>query len=305
MVVKKMKVLDIREFEESFVIHFGSEFKRINAYTLASSLVSLADATKEANSLVNPGYEVEVVVEALGPGSFKAKIKTIYHGIGNLFSKQDLKSIALGIIAAYIYQNTLAPNIDINVKVDDNCVIIEQTDKKIIIPKTVHEALKYVEKSEKFKRDISKAIESVEKDDKIESIGIAKDFKDKKPPIEIPRDQFHRLTSNDENESPTRQITEYADLRILKAILERSKRKWQFVWQGVKISAPVLCPKFYNDFFDHKITIAPGDALKVKMKIYQVRVPDVGVYTNERYEIVEVLKHIPKLKQSRIKTKTI
>lgn len=295
-----MNTINVGQFEETFVIHFGSQFRRINAYTLATSLVSIADAAKEANSFVNPGYEVEVVVEALGPGSFKAKIRTIYRGVGNLFSKQDLKSIALSIIAAYIYQQALAPDIDVNVQVDDNCVIIEQSDKKIIIPKTVHEALKHVEKSEKFKKSVGQAFEVAEKDEKVKSIGISKDFEDEKPSIEIPRDMFHRISTPEELESPTRQIEEYADLRILRAILERSKRRWEFVWQGVRISAPVLCDKFYNDFFEHKITIAPGDLLKVRMKIYQVRMPDIGVYTNDKYEVVEVIKHVSKLKQSRI-----
>lgn len=295
-----MNIIDVGQFEETFVIHFGSQFRRMNAYTLATSLVSIADAAKEANSFVNPGYEVEVVVEALGPGSFKAKIRTIYRGVGNLFSKQDLKSIALSIIAAYIYQQALAPDIDVNVKADDNCVIIEQSDKKIIIPKTVHEALKHVEKSEKFKKSVGQAFEAAEKDEKVKSIGISKDFEDEKPLIEIPRDMFHRVSTPEEIESPTRQIEEYADLRILRAILERSKRRWEFVWQGVKISAPVLCDKFYDDFFEHKITIAPGDLLKVRMKIYQVRMPDIGVYTNDKYEVLEVIEHVPKLKQARI-----
>jgi hypothetical protein len=31
-----------------------------------------------------------------------------------------------------------------------------------------------------------------------------------------------------------------------------------------------------------------------------VRMPDIGVYTNEKYEVVEVIEHVPKLKQSRI-----
>lgn len=295
-----MKTIDVGQFEETFVIHFGSEFQRINAYTLATSLVSIADAAKEANSHVNPGYEVEVVVEALGPGSFKAKIKTIYHGVGNLFSKQDLKSIALSIIAAYIYQQALAPDSDINVKVDEKYVIIQQADKEIIIPKTVHEALKHVEKSEKFKTSLGRAFEAAKKDKKVTSIGISTDFEDEKPPIEIPRDMFQRILTPEEAESPTRQIEEYANLRILRAILDRSKRRWEFVWQGVKIAAPVLCNRFYDDFFEHKITIAPGDLLKVKMKIYQVRLADVGVYTNEKYEVVEVLEHIPKPKQMRI-----
>lgn len=297
-----MTFVDIRDFEETFeetfVIHFGSEFKRINAYTLASTLVSLADAAKEANSLVNPGYEVEVVVEALGPGSFKAKVRAVYHGLGNLFTKQNLKAIAFGIIASYIYQHTLAPDIEIRVKVDEKTVIIEQADKKIIIPKTVHDALERVERSEKFKEDIGKTFKTLEKDEQIKSVGLARDFEDAAPLMEIPRDKFPLITCKQEDQSPNRQIVEIADLQILRAILERSKRLWQFVWRGIKIPAPVLDHKFYDEFFDHDITIAPGDALKVRLKIYQTRLPDIGIYTNEKYEVIEVIQHIPRPKQT-------
>src|SRR5574340_502480 len=99
-----MRVIDVREFESDFVIYFGGEQKRINAYTLASSLVSIADAVKAANSLINPGYDVEVVVEAFGEGSFKAKVRTLYNGASNLFSKDNLKAIAVSVIASYVYE---------------------------------------------------------------------------------------------------------------------------------------------------------------------------------------------------------
>lgn len=61
-----MRVLDIGKFESSIVLHFDTEDTRINAYTFASTLVALADAAKAANASVNPGCEIEVVVEALG-----------------------------------------------------------------------------------------------------------------------------------------------------------------------------------------------------------------------------------------------
>lgn len=89
-----MHSIDIREFKSDFVIYFGGKPARINAYTLASSLVSIADAVKAANTLINPGYEVEVVVEAFGEGSFKAKIRTLYNGVmSDIFSSDNLKTI--------------------------------------------------------------------------------------------------------------------------------------------------------------------------------------------------------------------
>lgn len=295
-----MEVVNIREFEEEFVLHFGGERKKINAYTLASSLVSLADAIKEANSIINPGYEVEVLVEAFGEGSFRAKVKTAYKGLKNLFNSNRLEAIAVGIITSFIYQHTLAPDTDVKVIVDDTQVIIQQGDKQIIVPKTVYEAQKEVEKSEKFRKSVSKTFEAVEKDKNVTSFGFTKNISDEEPDILIARESFPLLSKPIEIDEPQREIQEVADLQIKRAILERTKRKWEFIWRGIKISAPVLDDNFYNDFFAHKITVAPGDSLEAVLKIYQSRDEDTGIYTNSRYEVVVVHKHIPRNMQSEL-----
>ena len=151
-----MQVVDVREFETDFVIYFSGEPRRINAYTLASSLVSLADAVKAANSLVNPGYDVEVVVEAFGEGSFKAKIRALYSGASNLFSTDNLKAITFSIIAAYVYENTLAPDNDVNITVNTDEVIVEQGGNRVVVPREVHDRVKELEKSERFTQSIGK-----------------------------------------------------------------------------------------------------------------------------------------------------
>lgn len=295
-----MEIVAIREHEEEVVLHFGSEKRAINAYTLASTLVSIADAVKEANSIVNPGYNVEVIVEAFGDGSFRARVKAAYKGLNNLFSKNRLEAIAIGIITSFIYQHTLAPDTEVKVVVDDAQVIIEQGDKRIIIPKTVYEAQKEVEKSEKFRKSVSKVFNTIEEDKEITSFGFTRNIDDPVPQIEIPRERFALLTSPIDLEEPCREIEEEADLQIKRAILERSKRKWEFVWRGIKIAAPVLDDRFFDKFFAHKITIAPGDVLVAKLKIYQSRDKDTGIYTNSRYEVVEIIRHVPRLTQQDI-----
>lgn len=62
----------------------------------------------------------------------------------------------------------------------------------------------------------------------------------------------------------------------------------------------MLDDAFFNEFFAHEITIAPGDSIEVKLKIYQVRDEDVGIFTNSRYEVIEVIQHIPRMKQANI-----
>ncbi|QBM16550.1 hypothetical protein MARI_06320 [Marinobacter sp. JH2] len=295
-----MQVLDVREFETDFVVYFSGEPRRINAYTLASSLVSLADAVKAANSLVNPGYDVEVVVEAFGEGSFKAHVRALYSGASNLFSAENLKAVAFSIIATYVYENTLAPDNDVNVTVNTDEVVVEQGGKRVVVPREVHERVKELEKSEKFTRSIGKTFQAVERDKNVTGLGFCPNFNDDFPAILIPRERFHLLSEPPQLEDNQRTVVEPADLQILRAILERGNRKWEFVWRGIKISAPVLDEKFFDDFFAHKIMIAPGDAVEVKLKIYQTRDEDTGIFTNSRYEVVEVVRHIPRMKQTNL-----
>jgi len=86
----------------------------------------------------------------------------------------------------------------------------------------------------------------------------------------------------------------------MRAILERSRRRWEFVWRGVRISAPVLDDSFYMDFAAHKITIALGDALEVKLKIRQRKDVYSGIMLNDPngYEVLKVLKHLPRHRQA-------
>lgn len=292
-----MQLINIEEYNEEVVIHFGGERSKINAYTLASTLVSIADAVKEANAVINPGYEVEVLVEALGQGSFRAKVKTFYKSSGNIFSKENLKAIALSVVAAFIYEHTLAPSNNVTVNVTTSEVTIVQGDTTVVVPRSTYEATKDVEKSEKFKASVSRISNSIEKDESITSFGFTHHLDDKKPQIEIPRKSFLILSNPEEIAAPNRDVVENATLFIKRAILERSKRKWEFVWRGFKISAPVLDDNFYTDFFAHKITVAPGDQLEVKLKIYQSKDEDTGIYTNDKYEVVEVINHIPHITQ--------
>lgn len=295
-----MQIINISEYNEEVVLHFGTESRKINAYTLASTLVSIADAVKEANFIINPGYDVEVLVEAFGEGSFRAKIKTAYKGARNIFSSDTLKAIAFSVAANFIYEHTLAPENDVTVNANDKEVVIEQGETKIVIPRETYDATKEVQRSEKFKKSISRVAASIESDQSIDSFGFTANIEDEKPDILIPRKNMLLLSDPEEIAEPTREIEEQAVLFIKRAILERSKRKWEFVWRGFKISAPVLDDQFYSDFFAHKITVAPGDQLETKLKIYQSKDEDTGIYSNDRYEIIQVMGHISHVTQIEI-----
>ncbi|MCG7994266.1 MAG: hypothetical protein JAZ06_02435 [Candidatus Thiodiazotropha taylori] len=294
-----MRTIRVGDFENTFVIHFGGHSHRINAYTLASALVGFADAAKAANATINPGFEIEVVVEALSEGSFKATIRAFYNEARNIFSSEPVKAITYSVIGAFIYQHTLAPDQTININTTNEEVVIEQGDTRIIVPRQVHEAVKEVEKTPKFRKGISDAIRAVESDKEVSSIGFSESPQAESPQLPIPREQFTLLTTEaNTNEEEIRELFEITDLQIMRAILERSGKLWQFGWNGLRISAPITDHKFYDDFFSHRVTIAPGDVLRVRLKIRQKLDVDLGIYLNQSYEVVHVIDHIERKKQT-------
>lgn len=292
-----MAVVDISRFEDSVVIHFNTDDKRINAYTLASTLVSLADAAKAANATLNSGCEIEVVVEALGPGSFRALIRTIYTTSRNLLSNQLVFGLIIGVLGNYIYERTLSLDNKVIVEVKTDEVIIQRGQDRVIVPRQVYDATRKAEKNPQFVKAMTKTFEAVAADEAVNSLGLVESMDSPPPPIPIPRATLQSLAIEIPQDPDARVITESAELQIVKAILDKSKRKWEFMWRGIKISAPVVHEQFYVQFYAHNITIAPGDTLKVSLAIKQTRDPDTGIYSNIGYEVVEVHDHLPRIKQ--------
>src|SRR5258708_38441930 len=72
---ERLPTMTVGTFEDSFVIHFGTELPRVNAYTLPTTPVNRADA---ANAAIYPGYDIEVVVAALGSGSFRTTVRAVH-----------------------------------------------------------------------------------------------------------------------------------------------------------------------------------------------------------------------------------
>lgn len=291
-----MTVIEIPREIDRFVLYFDTPKHQINAYALATSLIGLADAVRTVNAAVNPGYHVEVVVETLEDGSFQAVIKTVYEKTRDLLSSEAVKAILYGIISTYIYETAIKTDPPPKITVSDQMVIVENGQEKIIIPRDIYEAKKQLEKSERFTSAIGQVFQGAKADTTVNGLGLKVSADKSVPRIYVPRDKFIIFSTQTEDEGP-REMIEFATLEISRAILERGKRKWEFYWRGMRISAPVLDEHFYDHFFAHRITIAPGDGLRVALRINQAKSPDTGIYVNKSYEVVEVMEHIPRMQQ--------
>jgi hypothetical protein len=288
--------LRISNAASGFVLYFDTPEPRVNAYAFASTIVALADAAKAAGRTLNSAVDIEVVVEALGQGSFRARISAIVRESGLFVKQQLISGLIIGVMSTYIYDHTLAKRDKIEVKVDENEVVITQGNDRIIVPRDVYNAEQMVAKNPTFVRSMDKMLGSVILDDRVRGFGVTPDIDSPPPALILPRDLLEIRDEPVDPDAKVRVIEEDADLYIVKAIMERSKRKWEFKWHGINISAPIKDPNFYDDFAQHNFTIAPGDEFQAKIAIYQERDDISGVYTNKRYEVLQVYRHVPHLK---------
>lgn len=143
----------------------------------------------------------------------------------------------------------------------------------------------------------------INNDPSIDSFGIVKEIDDKKYLFYASKKEFKKFINHnieDENRKMKEEVMPNQRLSLLKVVLERGSRKWEFVWNGIKISAPVLDESFWNDMRERKIHITQGDSITADLKIYKTLDPYSNIYLNERYEVVRVDGHRKELSQQEL-----
>ena len=297
-----MHTIDLTNLSDELVIHYGGQLHSVEANTFANSLVSLARIIEEISYYKYPDYKVEIRVEALAEGSFRPLIrlygKSIISKIGAyLPDKKDTLAILIALFTLY------EPKSDKEViTITDNDVTIQKGDTIIIVPRDNYDTAKTISKNKEVKQAISNHFKIIEEDPSIENFGFAKSIKDENFLFLTDRKDFHLYSVMDENLTEERRVIEQKDqaLSLLKVILEKGTRKWEFVWNGIRISAPVTDENFWEDMRQRKIVIAQGDSIIADIRIHQILDPYSRIYLNERYEIIKVNQHIKPLKQMQL-----
>ena len=288
-----MATIDLRGMSDSdgFVIYFGGRPNEVDSYTFANALVAVADAFREINAQVNTGTSLEVRLEALSEGSFKARLKGAPKSIAGLFGSLG-RNVILPILLAFIYDEWKGEE-SITVNTDE--VIIQRGNDRIIIPREAYDKAKGLPNKPAIRAHVAKAMTAVSADENVESFGLYRDFdKDTPPLILIPREEFDHVWAIEVADDPTRRFkVEAANIHVIKAVFQASNRKWEFVWNGVKISAPIEDPVFLADLLQRRYLIGNGDALKVDLKIGQRWDSTSSVWLNDSYTVLKVHSHVP------------
>ncbi|MDG4894810.1 hypothetical protein P9272_14650 [Mesorhizobium sp. WSM4976] len=283
-----MGIVDLRRFgDDQIVIHYGGELTSVDAYTFANSLVAFADTLRAVNGVLNPGQNIEIRLDAVGTGSFRARIKKIKKGLGGFWSRAP-EQLFWAVFAAVV----LTPLVTDKETVDvfDDRVEIHRGGDTIIISREAYEQLPNVRHNPEVQKHLQRAFEVIEHDEAIENFGVTPKIDDPQPLVQIPRDEFARLASGPDliegDGSKRRSRKENARLVILKAWLKGGKRKWSFEWNGVPLSAPIADLGFQGRLDRHEQLIGNGDAMDVVLEYYQDFDESIGTWVNDQHSFV-------------------
>lgn len=281
-----MASIDLNSIPETgLVLHFGTETTAISASTFSEALRSFERAARALAQSQSPGYDFELIIEATGPGSFRVWLKekakdTLFKGV---------VPIALSLAAAIIYDRYIDSE---HIVLTDNLAVIEKGNDRVVMPREIYEKYNESAAQEDVEDSVNEFVTSLNKDERIEYFGLSLDLS-KRSPIEIPRDSFSRMMAPPRrilDGMPSKRTREEDNelVIVIKAVFERGKRKWQFLWRGRKISAPIVDNSFFDRLESREIIFGQGDALIVKISITEERVREFNVWRDVDYEISKV-----------------
>lgn len=284
---------------EEIVLYFEIESEGLHAQTFGNALLAFDELYRSINSVVNPGVEVDVEFIRSDQGSVRAVLKAL---------KKDAKTLIDHPISQIIFPFLLAILVTwltserINITVNDDSYIVEHGRERIILPRDAAEKAKRVENDFSVRRSARNFFAVCEADPNVKSV----DFRSPKAPdqavIPVSRDKFPIIREMPElvlPELPKARTQNYYQQRVvvLTAVLERSKRKWQFLWGGQKISADIQDDDFFAKMAQHEYEFGQGDQLVVDMVADQELNEIVSAYETRGYHIIKVHSHTKGPKQ--------
>ena len=123
--------------------------------------------------------------------------------------------------------------------------------------------------------------------------------KHEKPLVRVDKSEFIDMAQkSDEIEEWERRIIEAATVNIVRLSFEENL-KWDFYYRGIKISAKIADPNFY-DLIDKGEAFAKGDVLEIELQISQKFDDAVNTYVTKSYQVNKIVRHLSRNEQQKL-----
>ncbi|HEY7552919.1 MAG TPA: hypothetical protein VH913_25780 [Hyphomicrobiaceae bacterium] len=312
-----MDNIDLTQFDEdgSFIIKFVGPSALLDE-TLVETVAGLSQSLRAIGAVVDPQYELEVYVSSIEPGSVNIVVRLKQHlkaavllatAVATAAATPGIhRDIIVGLFTNYVYDLVKArENCEVDIGVDK--ITVKGSNCRVTIRREVYDLRPRIDANPNVAEGVKRVLKAAKKDPSVKSVGVGTKLH-AKPAVTMARAHFgealRRLDWPPEERDRTIQAAMAEDARslgdelrdqdvranltVIKAVLRRGKRKWQFNWQGHTISAPITDPTFFDQLESRAIALRQGDALDADLKIVQRFLPDAKVWENAAYTVTKI-----------------
>jgi hypothetical protein len=233
--------------DEEILLYFKIAGEGLDAQTFANSLLAFDELYRAINAIANPGREIQVDFIRSDVGSIRAIIRIFKKDTQTLLHA-PVTLLILPILIAIVVTKIMSDSVSITI--NDDSYVVQQGTEKVVLPRGTAHMVQRVDKDPAVRRTIRKFFSVVESDTNVTAVDFRLPQLPNAPIIPVEKNQFATLRDLAEPELPVLPKTreEFYDripVVVLTAVLERSKRKWQFLWSGHKISADIRDADFF------------------------------------------------------------
>ena len=274
---------------KTVTVKFGGQVEAVDVGTFTRVLLDYSSVLQAACKEEDPNALVEANVRTVRPGCLEVDLSIVAKTLGDLFCDPttSLETIAGAVTVAsgfYGFAKFLGKHGRANCaeRVADGVSVTAEDGAVTVVNNGVMNL--YVN-SPKATEAVCKSFESLDNDPRVESVSIKSDGEEQ---FRAERADFSAIAASPAYESPqTRAVEERVELTVVKPVLEKStKRKWEFVLRGEKITANIASREFIDSLDDRSFSV--GTVMDVTLKSYQSYDEALRAYINKRREIVEV-----------------
>jgi hypothetical protein len=285
---------------EEIVLYFSINAEGVDAQTFGNALISFDGLYRAINGVLNPGLEIEIEFIRSDQGSIRAVLRSLKKDTQSLLKHPFLYAVYPFLIA--ILANTVTSQ-DVKVIINDDSYVVKTANQEIILPRQAEHKATQTQRDPSVRRSMRNFFAVVESDPNIKAVDFRQPSVPDQPVIPIGREKFAVLRELPEIAEPElpkekQETLFHQRVVVVTAVLEKSmKRKWQFLWNGLKFWADIHDADFFEKLFLHEYEFGQGDALVVDLVVEQELNEFVHAYENKNYHVIKVHSHIRGPKQ--------
>lgn len=269
-------------------IRYEGQVHQLDVDTLLVSLLNFSEMTRLIAESIDPDATIKIYISAPEKGSFKIVLDFLREQDPGLFIAAvqlvpQLLQCALNFLQLKRLLKGEKPD---RVEPKGGFVTIIKGDAQITIAENVYNIYR---SNQPVNEALSKMFDGLTDNPEVEGLELVAP---KIGSFRVSSTEFAGMARKNSllEEQEVSEVKERVVLTVL-AVVFQSNRKWEFIYEGNKISASIEDQGFLDSVEKRRIRFGKGDRLVVNLEILKVYDESTKCYLNKSYKIVKVLDY--------------